>query len=166
MPDKDDVEEAIAVGLRLLSRREHSRRELRRKLRDRGHGSAVIEVVLERLTTSGALDEQRFMQILSRHRRGQGYGRQRVRAELREHGLASERIDVVLAEENGDWVAAAAKQATKYGLRGERMEDSRRLLVAHLTQRGFSRDEALDAVERAIAEASIGGESIGGAEPR
>lgn len=165
MPDRDDVEEAIAVGLRLLTRREHSRRELRRKLRERGHEGAVVEVVLERLSTSGALDEQRFMQVLSRHRRGQGYGRQRVRAELREHGLASERIDVVLAEENGDWVEAAtrqaAKQAARIGLRGERSNDMRRLLVAHLTQRGFSRDEALDAVARLGREADSGVE-----EPR
>lgn len=154
MPDRGDVEEAVTAGLRLLSRREHSRRELRRKLGERGFASAQIELALERLAVSGALDEERFMQVLSRHRRGQGYGRQRIRAELRDHGLAFERIDVVLAEENADWVAAAALQAAKYGLRGDRHEDARRRLVAHLAQRGFTRDEALDAFARVFADAS------------
>lgn len=87
--------ERIAVGL--LARREHSCAELLHKLTTRGYAPADIEPLLDRLTAQRLQSDSRFAESYVRARAGRGYGPQRIRAELRERGIAAEQIDQAFA---------------------------------------------------------------------
>lgn len=83
----------LARAIGYLSRREHSRTELARKLAPHalaaGQDEAAVERVLDQLVAKGLLSDTRFAASLS-HRRGQRYGTARVMMELRQQGVGAE----------------------------------------------------------------------------
>jgi len=80
---------ARAVGY--LSRREHSRSELARKLSAHCEDPAEIEAVLDTLQREGWQSDARYAQSLV-HRRAAKQGTARILQELRQHGVASEQV--------------------------------------------------------------------------
>mgnify|MGYP001443394054 CR=1 FL=1 len=96
-----------AVGL--LARREHSRRELERKLVAKGVEPDEAHDAVERLAGQGWQDEQRFAGSLARSRALAGYGPVRIRAELGTHDLPGHVIESALEEvaSQHDWREAA-----------------------------------------------------------
>ncbi|MDR6602438.1 regulatory protein [Achromobacter deleyi] len=80
-----------AVGY--LSRREHAREELARKLSAYADDAAEVEAVLDTLEKEGWLSTERFAQSLV-HRRASRQGAARIVQELRQHGVD----DVQVAE--------------------------------------------------------------------
>lgn len=80
---------ARAVGL--LSRREHSRAELQRKLAPHAEDPASLETLLNELEQGGWLSQQRFIESLV-HRRAPQLGTRRVLHELRQHGLSEDAL--------------------------------------------------------------------------
>lgn len=90
-----------AIGL--LSRREHSHRELVRKLAARGVEPQEAEAAVARLVEDGWQDDARFAESLVRSRAGSGYGPVRIRAELTTHGLDECRVTTALTAYEGDW---------------------------------------------------------------
>src|SRR5690606_33006319 len=77
-----------AIGL--LSRREHSRTELTRKLCHKGLPVEEVESAVARLASDGWQDDTRFAEFLVRSRVSGGHGPIRIRAELATHGLDRE----------------------------------------------------------------------------
>ncbi|MCG5514441.1 regulatory protein RecX [Ectothiorhodospira shaposhnikovii] len=104
---KTDAESADDAAIRLLARREHSRGELRSKLTERGLEQAAVEVALDRLESRGLLSDARFTESFVRHRVGQGHGPTRIRADLRQRGVADSLVQAVLDEAEADWEALA-----------------------------------------------------------
>jgi regulatory protein len=94
-----------AIGL--LSRREHSRCELVRKLAARGVDPHEAETAVARLAGEGWQDDARFAESLVRSRAGSGYGPIRIRAELATHGLDESMVSRALAAYAGDWLERA-----------------------------------------------------------
>lgn len=94
-----------AIGL--LSRREHSHRELVRKLAARGVELHEAEAAVSRLIEDGWQDDARFAESLVRGRAGSGYGPVRIRAELATHGLDESIVSTALARYEGDWLENA-----------------------------------------------------------
>ena len=80
--DKTDKPSAYDKALGMLARREHSRRELRLKLRQKGYEGEEAGAALDRLGEQHYQDDDRFAGMLVRSRVSQGYGPMRVRAEL------------------------------------------------------------------------------------
>lgn len=76
-----------ARALRFLSAREHSRPELRRKLQRHAEDADEIERVLDELESRGWLSAARFVESVV-HRKADRYGAERIRQELRQHGMA------------------------------------------------------------------------------
>ncbi len=95
--------DAYAAGLRLLARREHSRRELRAKLALREHAGEAIDEALERLAAEDYLSEARFAEAYVRERVGRGYGESRIRAGLAERGVRPEDAQQALLVVQADW---------------------------------------------------------------
>ena len=127
------------VAVRLLARREHSRRELRLKLEARGFDAAAITPALDELERQGLLSEARFVESYVRSRREKGFGPLRIGAELREKGVSGALIDRHLDPDDPEWLSRArALHARRYpeGVTGDRKELARRLRF--LTGRGFS----------------------------
>lgn len=80
-----------ARAVDLLSRREHSEQEMRRKLARHAEDPAEIDPVIASLKKEGWLSAERFMQSLV-HRRAPGRGMSRVVQELRQHGVDPDQI--------------------------------------------------------------------------
>ncbi len=126
------------LALKLLATREHSRRELGRKLRARGFASDAVDAVLARLTASGALDESRLAEIYVAERMRKGFGPLRIRAELSEKGLPNALIDPHLDGQAGEWpklLAAAHDRRFGSSVPSDRADYTRR--GRFLEQRGF-----------------------------
>jgi len=80
---------ARAIGL--LSRREHSRSELRRKLAAHAEDPLQLESLLNDLEQGNWLSEERFAENLV-HRRAPRHGVRRIMQELRQHKLPEDSL--------------------------------------------------------------------------
>jgi len=96
----------------LLSLREHSRFELERKLLRR-HEQAMVQQVLQNLAQQGLQSDERFAEQYVYSRRNKGYGPLRIRAELREKGVAEDLISIWLDDPEQDWYALMLATAEK-----------------------------------------------------
>ncbi|MDN3918940.1 recombination regulator RecX [Roseateles violae] len=148
-----------ARAIALLSQREHSRAELRRKLwriaqaaPDAGDGdpdaaaeqaSAEVDALLDWLQTQGYLSEARFVESRL-HARTQRYGSLRIRQELAQHGLA---LDERQQAELGvtEFERARLVWRRKFGVgpsasvEGQAMDPAQRAKqIRFLTVRGFA----------------------------
>ena len=140
----EDPEEAGAIAaayeqaLKLLVRREHSRRELAHKLGDRGHPAAAAEAALDRLETENALNDARFAEEYARARFAKGFGPVRVAAELREHGIDGDGLSWARLEPAEERELAAAQLAKRFGSGepSDYKEGAKRM--RYLQQRGFA----------------------------
>jgi regulatory protein len=92
-----------AHALRLLAARDHSRRELAHKLHAKFADTAEVEAIIALLESDHSLDDNRYADHYCRRRAEQGYGPQRIRAELRERGIAASAIDLALGALVVDW---------------------------------------------------------------
>jgi len=96
----------VQRALGLLVRREHSRKELTRKLTSRGIEDEAAQAAVDKLTEAGWQDDTRFAENLVRMRANTGYGPIHVRAELGTHGLDSEQITAAMDTFEGDWTGS------------------------------------------------------------
>lgn len=135
-PDAAVAAETAAV--RLLAVREHTRFQLARKLRDRGHAAAVVDDVLDDLQSRDLLSDERFVDGYLQQRLRKGYGPLRIRAELAERGAPDGLIEQGLANADVDWQQLLEQVAErKFGGRGEIDRSALGKRGRHLQQRGF-----------------------------
>ena len=139
---------AYQQALGLLVRREHSRRELKRKLKERGNELEEIDLALDNLSRQDFQNDERFAFALARSRQSAGYGPQRIRAELYQHSLESEYIDQAISALNCDWLELAQELVTRRYLRKIQQDPNQtRKAVDFLLRRGFDQKTAYTAVK-------------------
>jgi len=129
-------------ALALLVRREHSRKELARKLAERGIEDEAALAAIERLTGDGWQSDARFAELLVRTRAAHGQGPIRIRAELGTHGLDRDTIETAMEAFDGDWCQAAHDLACRrFGLDLANADGGlRRKAADFLYRRGFDGD--------------------------
>ena len=133
---------ATQRALGLLVRREHSRKELSRKLAARGVESAEAEAAIDKLSEAGWQDDARFAELLVRSRAASGYGPVHVRAELRMHGLDSDAVAAAMDGFDGDWNAIARDLVRRrLGAQGAKDPAQERKAADLLLRRGFAMDQ-------------------------
>ena len=157
------------AALNLLSYSARTRRELERRLRQKGFRPARIRPCLDRLEERGFIDDEAVAASFVRDRlRHRPRGKVALTSELRAKGVAAEVIDQTIddvfeAEETDDvriarsvaekWVhrqSADVLDALVSDHRHEARTKARRRLMGYLGRRGF-RGEALGAgVDRAV----------------
>jgi len=93
-------------ALKLLSAREHSRRELERKLAEHEQTPGQLRQALDELEARGFLCDQRAADSLV-HRRSGKLGAMRVRQELLAKGIAADRVAAAVAGLKDSEVARA-----------------------------------------------------------
>ena len=81
---------AKARGARMLGERPLSRKELVRRLTEKGETPENAEAAADWLADIGALDEAGYARSVVRHYSGRGYGVQRIRQELYRRGVPRE----------------------------------------------------------------------------
>ncbi len=138
---KPDVAEPAAcerAALDLLARREHSRRELERKLGARGFAEELIAPTLDALEESGELASARFTESFIRARAAKGQGPARIRAELAERGIDPEQVAELLQRAGIDWAAiASAVRDKRFGAQRPTDFKERARQARFLEYRGF-----------------------------
>jgi regulatory protein len=103
-------------AIKLLARREHSARELTRKLKSRGVGDEEAAAAVGEVAAEGWQDDGRYAAMLVRTRVAHGYGPMRIEAELRVAGLAADQVRAALEDSGVDWRAQAREaHAKKFG---------------------------------------------------
>ncbi len=134
--------DAREAAIRLLARREHSARELWRKLTERGLAAEVIGPTLAALAAEGLQSDARFAAEYLRSRAERGYGPLRIRAELAERGVAGSEIATALGEAEADWAVRACEVHRRRfgdGRPVDRRERARQMRF--LQQRGFDGEQ-------------------------
>lgn len=148
MKKKDSPAEEIAF--RLLARRDHSRRELRRKLLLREISSAEADRAVEKLAAGGLLDDWRYARRLALHLgREKMLGPRRIREWLVRRGVPADLLAAAEKEaEREDPAADRLRRLAEARLRGRdpgsfsRREQEKWARFFH--QRGFSWEEIRD----------------------
>lgn len=129
---------AYQRALGLLVRRDHSRRELSRKLRARGVEAEDADAALLVLSRQDFQNDARFAEALARTRAGAGYGPRYIRAELGTHGLTREDIEAALLACDTDWAdSAQGLIRRRYGNKDLTDPAVRRKATDLLLRRGF-----------------------------
>lgn len=148
-------------ALRLLTLRDHSEAELRRKLaappaaRQRFNArpdvnaadapditAADIQLVIDYCLQNDWLDDARFSLRYVNSRSKRGYGEQKIRMELLQKGINRETIDNAFTEAQIDRSAQAQDVAwKKFGQPLSLDREARAKVQRYLLSRGFSYDE-------------------------
>jgi len=157
-PKKSRRREATPAqrALALLVRREHSRKELTRKLVARGIPNEDAGAAVGRMTESGWQDDARFACSLARTRAMAGYGPLHIRAELATHDIGQQAIqaafDALADAGEDDWKSRARELAERrFALAATVTLAVQRKAADFLARRGFDGD-TIRAVIRGLPE--------------
>lgn len=133
-------------ALELLSRRPHSRKELKDKLLRRGVSEEDAEDCVAWLAERGFLDDEEYAGAVARHYAAKGYGAGRVRSELQRRGIDRE----LAADTLSDLPDSAGKIDAFLARRLDDPHDREavRKVSAALFRRGFSWEEIRAALRR------------------
>ena len=129
------------TAMDLLSRREHSRRELRDKLKKRFNDPDLIDQELDRLADENLQCDQRFAGSFLRQRLSRGHGPMRIRQEARQRGISESEMSLAMQDENPDWYQLAeSTYVRKFGaLPPEDLKEKSRR-SRFMQYRGFAMD--------------------------
>jgi len=154
---------AIDVALRYLAQRPRSEHEVRQRLQRAGVAEDAVDGVLVQLRQHGLVDDAAFAQYwLEQRQTFRPRGARLLRAELRQHGLASDLVTAAAGElatsADEDAYRAAQKRARSLAAADERTFKSR--LSHFLARRGFDWEAISPAVQRLWREANPPPESV------
>lgn len=136
--NKKEPTDPRARAIKLLARREHSAKELQRKLEARGIAKDEAAAAVATVAQAGWQSDERYAEMLVRSRVSQGYGPIRIEAELEIAGVPGDRIREALDKAGVDWRALAVDvHARRFGARPPKTPAERAKQYRHLQGRGF-----------------------------
>jgi regulatory protein len=139
---KKQEKEIEVAAVRLLSHREHSTEDLRRKLASKGYPEAGIAAVLEKLGHNKTVSDERFAAGFVHQRARRGKGPVRIRGELRQQGVADLQIQQEVGAPAMDWNRLAGEvRRRKFGAELPRSPGERAKQARFLQYRGFNGDQ-------------------------
>lgn len=140
----DETGKAMDKAMRLLSSRAHSRRELERKLYQRGFSSGTILFVVAECERLGFLNDEDFASNFAEELRTKGYGAGKVRNALALKGVERGIIEETSAATDRDEEYSRAQLALGKKLKTLKNEKDLRKrkekAYRFLLSRGFSGD--------------------------
>jgi regulatory protein len=141
-PPGEDPKKVEVAAVRLLSRREHTREELRRKLVDKGYAPEFVDPVIEKLAGKRLVSDDRYISSFVHAHTRRGQGPARIRAELRQRGIDATRVEEEFERAAVDWVALALQvRRRKFGAAPPKSLMERAKQSRFLQYRGFEADQ-------------------------
>ena len=151
-----DVPVLRRAAMDFLARREHSFRELTRKMQLKFPDSKpeAIEAVLDVLRTEKLQSDERFAESWVRYRQSRGFGYLHILADLKERGISASVIEQYLFDDNDLWAESID------GLVEKRLGSSRKIvfgskehqkLARYLQSRGFAASDINRALQSRFA---------------
>ena len=128
-------------GLDIISRREHSEKEVRTKLISKFEAENIIEQVIAKLKENNLINDKRFSQMYVLARKRKGFGPKKIGYELLGKGI-NDSISSSALNEEGFWKEAAKKaffKKFKHGISDDFKERNKQKIF--LQTRGFSFEE-------------------------
>jgi regulatory protein len=126
------------AALDALARRDYSSEDLRLKLLEKGYDACVVQPLLDALRDEKLLDDQRYLENFVAYHAARGQGPQRVRLELRRHGLQGMLVEEYL-DTYPDWLLQLKKaRLKKFGAKSPANYAERQLQARFLGYRGFT----------------------------
>ncbi len=144
-------EDAKKRALRLLEKRDYSRKMLMDKLTEKGASEEDAREVADWLCELGVIDDARFAELVVRHYAQKGYGEKRIREELYRRGIDRELWEDALA-------ALPRADDAVYLLLRSRLKardaspEALQKAQSYLLRRGYSYGEIRAALERYQSE--------------
>jgi len=148
--DKRDISEdhyrkAFNTALRLLTRREHSKYEIARKLKQRGFTPEVIEKAISECERFDYINDERTARVLIRQMTRKGFGAKRIRQEMGRKGLRSNSIQRILFEsvseaDEREGAEHILKKNIKKFERENDLKKKKEKIYRFLYSRGFSQE--------------------------
>ncbi len=140
---KSNASDPFAAALRLLSGRDMSEAELRRKLARFGFSAAAIDGAVSRCLDYNYLDDRRYALLRARSlaRSGRGVGR-KILLDLKQRGIdattAEQTLDIISQETPPAEILQDLLQRRFVGFNFHQASDrERRRVVTYLQRRGF-----------------------------
>lgn len=138
------------TALNILSRREHSKHELKQKLYKKyPEEQAHIEALLEQLETENMQSDHRFAASFLRNRLIKRHGKNRIIREMKQKGIPQESIDYAFqSEPEIDWFELAKElKLAKFGSNIATDYKEKAKQLRYLQYRGFNFDEMNYAIQ-------------------
>lgn len=139
-----DVNNTVSTDIKnsclyLLTRREHSQKELLSKLTAKGFKSTDIAPVIAELAAQGWQSDTRYAESYTRHRLKQGYGEIAIAYELKQNGITGFDIESILFDVADSWLSLIEQvYQKKYPDNKNISLPERAKRSRFLLQRGFS----------------------------
>lgn len=150
----DSASKAYEYAVKLLTRKDYSEYELRQKLKSRCSQSDADEIIL-RLQENRYQSDERCAEMLVRHYSGNGYGRMKIYFEAGQKKLSKATVDNILEEMDLDWVGVAVELILRRVSEVDKADyQEKKKIIAFLIRRGYSVDEAVKALKKAVLLAS------------
>ena len=142
--------EMRAFAYRLLGQREYSVVELGRRLRQKWRAvpdiGAPVDELIETLLQENLLSDERFTESLVRSRLQRYQGPLKIKAELRKRGISDAQISTQLEAHSGEWAEMAASWLQRHHPVPLDF-DTRKKYYRRLVSRGFTHDQAMQALD-------------------
>ncbi len=147
---------AMGSAVKLLAARGYATKELQKALTRGGYLPETACQVTDKLTEMGFLNDLQYTSNYIQSHLQTGHGRQRLEHDLRMKGIDRETFDQAfeaVQEADPEAMSHRAEQLATAGLQrakpGESQQKARQRVVSLLMRRGFSFDEAKQAVQTA-----------------
>ena len=141
---KTGSRQAVNTAVRMLTRRDHSRYEVRQKLKQRGFGPEEIRAAVAECERFNYIDDERTAQVYIGQLVRRGFGFRRIAIELKKKGLQGRNIEEILEQQQVeiDEREIARRVLQKKIKSFERQTDPKKRrdkIYRFLDYRGFSR---------------------------
>ena len=147
LKDAAGVSNVKANAADLIGKRAMSRRDLERKLQEKGASEAEARYASEWLEAIGAINDADYAVLLAQHYARQGYGPARVREKLYEKGVPRELWDDAL--DSLPDPAESIDRFLEHKLRGNPLDEKeKKRLSDALLRRGFSWSDVKSGLNR------------------
>lgn len=129
------------TALDLLSRRDHTRLELTRKLKAKKFSLSEIDELLDRLESEGLQSDARYVESYVHSRGRRGFGPLRIKLELQERGVSTDLVDAYVDFNDQIWLETARKEyEKKFGAQASKSVKDQAKRMRFLQSRGFTGD--------------------------
>ena len=141
-----------------LSRREHSRYELYKKISAHNFDRDLINQELDLLIEDGLLSDERFVETFIYFRKKKGKGPLKISSELRDRGADESLINKYIEEiENSEWLDSAKQVAEKKLGNNQQLDyDNQLKMMKFLNNRGFTIDQVKITIKKLQKDEEVG----------
>ena len=141
-----------------LSRREHSRYELYKKISAHNFDRDLINQELDLLIEDGLLSDERFVEAFIYFRKKKGKGPLKISSELRDRGADESLINKYIEEiENSEWLDSAKQVAEKKLGNNQQLDyDNQLKMMKFLNNRGFTIDQVKITIKKLLKGEEVG----------